>query len=73
MWILKKPVLLDGRGAWYRLKVVVEPDLVAEDRVVEVEVVGRESVSVDEDDSTSLADRSWRDTVDRGTRSRCLS
>ena len=54
--ILKKPVLLDGRGAWDRLKVVVEPDLVSEDRVVEVEVVGREAMSVDEDDASSLAD-----------------
>ena len=54
--ILKKPVLLDGRGAGYRLEVVVEPDLVSEDGVVEVEVVCGESMSVDEDDASSLAD-----------------
>ena len=54
--ILKKPVLLDRRGARYRLKVVVEPDLVSEDRVVEVEVVGGESISKNEDDASSLAD-----------------
>ena len=71
--ILKKPVLLDGRGAGYRLKVVVEPDLVSEDGVVEVEVVGGESVSINEDDASSLADRGRRDAMDGRTRSRCLS
>ena len=43
MWVLKQPVLFDRRVTFDRLEVIVEPDLVAEDRIHKVEVVSRES------------------------------
>ena len=46
-------------GTKKSLEVVVEPDLVTEDRIIEVEVVRGEATAGDEDDSSPLADLGW--------------
>ena len=54
LWILEKPVslyrMLTGQG----LVVVVQPDLVTEDRVEGVEVVVREALAIDIENPTCL-------------------
>ena len=61
--VLEQPVLVHRGLALQGLEVIVEPDLVAEDRIIEVEIVCSEAAAGDEDDSTSLADLSGRDGV----------
>ena len=56
MWILKQPVLFDWRVTLDCFKVIVEPDLVAEDGIVEVEIVSRESGSINKDDTSTITD-----------------
>ena len=53
---MKQPVLFDGRVAHKGFKVIEEPDLVAKDGVVEVEIVSRESMSVNKDDTSPITD-----------------
>ena len=68
--VLKKPVLVHRRPAAQCLKVIEEPDLVSKNGIVEVEVVGSESRTVDVDDSTSSTDGRGSNSVD--ARSPCF-
>ena len=61
--VLEKPILVHRRPTGQSLEVIVEPNLIAENWIIEVEVVSCEAAAGDEDDSTSLADLGWSDGV----------
>ena len=73
MWILKQPVLFHGRVAHKGFKIIEEPNLVAKDWVVEVEIVSRESMTVNKDDTSPITNLCGGYAVYVGASSRSLS